>query len=120
MLVCLHSTRLGPAMGGTRLKSYPAPEDALRDGLRLAAGMTRKLAVLGLPCGGGKAVLAVPAIPDGDERRRLFERYAELVESLGGTFVTGPDVNTGEADMDVIGERTQHVFCRSSANGGSG
>jgi leucine dehydrogenase len=120
MLVCLHSTRLGPAMGGTRLKSYPTPEDALRDGLRLAAGMTRKLAVLGLPCGGGKAVLAVPAIPDGDERRRLLERYADLVDSLGGTFVTGPDVNTREADMDAIGERTRHVFCRSSANGGSG
>jgi leucine dehydrogenase len=120
MFVCLHSTRLGPAMGGTRLKSYPSPADALRDGLRLAAGMTRKLAVLGLPCGGGKAVLGVPAIPDGDERRRLLACYADLVDSLGGSFVTGPDVNTREPDMDTIGERTRYVFCRSSANGGSG
>ena len=82
--------------------------------------MTRKLAVLGLPCGGGKAVLGVPAIPEGDERRRLLERYGELIDSLGGSYVTGPDVNTGEADMDVIGERTPYVFCRSAANGGSG
>ena len=120
MLVCIHSTRLGPAMGGTRMRVYSDPAEALQDGLRLAGGMTRKLAVLGLPCGGGKAVLAVPAVPTGDERRRILERYAELVDSLGGTFVTGPDMNTGEADMDVIGDRTAHVFCRSVGNGGSG
>ena len=120
MLVCIHSTTLGPAMGGTRLKAYPSPADALEDGLRLASGMTRKLAVVGLPCGGGKAVIAVAELPKGDDRRALLERYAELVDSLGGSFVTGPDVNTGEADMDVIGARTPHVFCRSAGNGGSG
>ena len=102
------------------MRMYGEPAEALEDGLRLAAGMTRKLAVLGLPCGGGKAVLAVPSVPTGDERRRVLERYAELVDSLGGTFVTGPDMNTGEADMDVIGARTPHVFCRSVGNGGSG
>ena len=120
MLVCIHSTALGPAMGGTRLKQYGEPAEALEDGLRLAAGMTRKLAVLGLPCGGGKAVLAVPEVPSGEARRRLLQRYGDLIESLGGTYVTGPDVNTGEEDMDVIGERTAHVFCRSASNGGSG
>ena len=120
MLVCIHSTRLGPAMGGTRLKSYDEPAQALEDALRLSAGMTRKLAVLGLPCGGGKAVLAVPEVPTGAERRRLLERYGDLVESLGGSFVTGPDVNTRESDMNVIGGRTQHVFCRSVDEGGSG
>jgi leucine dehydrogenase len=82
--------------------------------------MTRKLAVAGLPCGGGKAVLAVPELPAGDERRRLLERYGELIDSLGGSYVTGPDVNTGEADLDVVGSRTRYVFCRSAANGGSG
>src|SRR5688500_19417204 len=120
MIVGVPSPRLGPAVGGTRLRTYASPAEALEDALRLAAGMTRKLAVVGLPGGGGKAVLAVPELPQGDDRRRLFERYAELVDSLGGTFVTGPDMNTGEADMDVIGERTPHVFCRSVGNGGSG
>jgi leucine dehydrogenase len=120
MLVGIHSTQLGPAMGGTRLKSYASPAEALEDALRLAAGMTRKLAVVGLPCGGGKAVLAVPELPTGDERRRLLERYGDLVDSLGGSFVTGPDMNTRDADMDVIGDRTPHVFCRSVARGGSG
>ncbi|HWH06372.1 MAG TPA: Glu/Leu/Phe/Val dehydrogenase dimerization domain-containing protein [Gaiellaceae bacterium] len=120
IFVCVHSTTLGPAMGGTRMKEYAAPAEALEDGLRLASGMTRKLAVAGLPCGGGKAVLAVPRVFEGDERRLLFERYGDLIAALGGTYVTGPDVNTGEADMDTIGSRTPHVFCRSAANGGSG
>jgi leucine dehydrogenase len=120
MLICIHSTTLGPAMGGTRMKVYSSPAEALEDGLRLAGGMTRKLAVAGLPCGGGKAVLAVPRLPEGDERRHLLERYGELIDSLGGSYVTGPDMNTGEADLDVVGSRTRYVFCRSAANGGSG
>jgi leucine dehydrogenase len=120
IFVCVHSTALGPAMGGTRMKEYPSPSDALEDALRLAGGMTRKLAVAGLPCGGGKAVLAVPEQLNGDARRALLERYGDLIDALGGTYVTGPDVNTGEADMDTIGSRTAHVFCRSAANGGSG
>ena len=120
IFVCVHSTTLGPAMGGTRLKEYASPAEALEDGLRLASGMTRKLAVAGLPCGGGKAVLAVPEVFAGEARRALFERYGDLIQALGGTYVTGPDVNTGEADMDTIGSRTPHVFCRSAANGGSG
>ena len=120
MFICLHSTRLGPAGGGTRMKVYGTPAEALEDAMRLSGAMTRKLAVAGLPFGGGKAVIAVPEIPSGEQRRALFLRYADLVESLGGSFRTSSDMNTGEADMDVIGERTEHVFGRSVQAGGSG
>jgi leucine dehydrogenase len=120
MFVCLHSTRLGPAGGGTRMKVYATPAEALEDAMRLSGAMTRKLAVAGLPFGGGKAVIAVPEIPSGEQRRALLLRYADLVESLGGSFRTSSDMNTGEADMDVIGERTEHVFGRSIQGGGSG
>jgi leucine dehydrogenase len=120
MFVCVHSTRLGPACGGTRMKSYAEPGDALRDGLRLSGAMTAKNAVAGLPLGGGKAVLAVPEIPQADRRRELFLRYGDLVCSLGGTYVTACDMNTSERDMDVLGERCSHVFGRSVARGGSG
>jgi leucine dehydrogenase len=120
IFVCLHSTRLGPAGGGTRLQVYPTPADGLADAMRLSAAMTRKLAVAGLPFGGGKAVLAVPEIPSGEARRELLLRYGDLVESLGGTFRTSSDLNTGEADMDVIGERTGYVFGKSIGAGGSG
>jgi leucine dehydrogenase len=120
LFLCIHSTALGPAAGGTRLKTYPRPADGLADGLRLSAGMTRKFAVAGLPYGGGKAVICLPEMPTPSERRRLILRHAELVASLHGAFLTAPDMNTSEADMDVMAERTTYVFCRTPANGGSG
>src|SRR6266545_3475054 len=120
MFVCVHSTQRGPAGGGTRMKTYPAPADALADAMRLSAAMTLKMAAVSLPFGGGKAVLAVPVLPDGEDRRSLFLRYADLVASLGGNFQTGPDVNTSSADMDVIAERCPYVYCRSEEGGGSG
>lgn len=120
IFICLHSTRLGPAGGGTRMKVYGTSGEALDDAMRLSAAMTRKLAVAGLPFGGGKAVIAVPELPAGEPRRALFLRYGELVASLGGTYRTSSDMNTGEADMDVIGERTEYVFGRSVQAGGCG
>ena len=120
MFVCIHSTRLGPAGGGTRMKSYAQPSDALQDAMNLSEAMTLKMAAAGIPFGGGKAVVAVPSPPEGDERRRILLRYADLAASLGETFHTGPDVNTSTADMDVIAERHAHVYCRSEENGGSG
>ena len=116
IFVCVHSTRLGPAGGGTRMKVYATPAEALEDAMRLSAAMTRKLAIAGLPFGGGKAVLAVPSVPSGEQRRALLLRYGDLVASLGGTYRT----STNEADMDVIGERTEYVFGRSRQAGGSG
>ena len=122
MFVGVHSTALGPAMGGTRLTSYSAPADALDDVLRLSGAMTLKHAAAETPFGGGKAVIAVPEVParGAPERRALLLRYADLVESMHGTYVTAADMNTGETDMDTIGERTSHVLGRSKANGGSG
>jgi leucine dehydrogenase len=120
MFVCVHSTVLGPAAGGTRMKTYGSPRDALRDGLRLADAMTSKNAMAGLPLGGGKGVLAVPEIPTGDARRALLLRYADLVESLHGTYWTACDMNTASPDMDVVAERCSSVFGRTEAAGGSG
>jgi leucine dehydrogenase len=120
IFICMHSVRLGPAAGGTRMKVYDTPADGLEDAMRLSTGMTSKLAVADLGLGGGKAVLAVRQIPSGEDRRRLLHRYGDMVASLGGSFITSSDVNTGEEDMDVIAERTEHVFGRSEAAGGAG
>ena len=120
IFICMHSTQLGPAAGGTRLKVYDTPADGLQDAMRLSAGMTAKLAVADLGLGGGKAVLAMPKIPEGDERSALLRRYGDVVASLGGGFITSSDVGTGESDMDLIAERTEHVFGRSKAKGGAG
>ncbi len=120
LFIGIHSTALGGAAGGTRMRIYERPADALADTMRLSEGMTFKMAAAGLAAGGGKAVLAVPRLFDGAERRDLLLRYADLIESLQGTYRTGPDMNTSAADMDVIGERTQHVFGRSPEHGGAG
>jgi leucine dehydrogenase len=120
MFIGVHSTALGPAMGGTRMKVYDEPAEGLRDVLRLSGAMTLKNAAAGLPFGGGKAVLAVPRIPEGQERRELLERYADTITSLDGRYLTACDMNTTEADMDVIGERCPHVLGRSKQAGGSG
>ena len=80
--VCVHSTVLGPAAGGTRMRVYAAADDALLDGLRLARAMTYKNATAGLPLGGGKAVIAVPRIPAGEDRIHLLRPYGEIVAEL--------------------------------------
>jgi leucine dehydrogenase len=120
MFVCVHSRRLGPAAGGTRMKVYATPAEALLDGTRLAQGMTVKFAVSGFAFGGGKAVIAVPALPHGKERSELMRRYGEMVASLGGNFWTGADMNTTPTDLDLVAETCPYVFGRSPEHGGSG
>jgi leucine dehydrogenase len=121
VFIAIHSTRLGPAAGGTRMKSYLDVQAALQDALRLAEGMTYKFAVPGLPWGGGKAVIAIPTDLDPQSRPTLLRRYGALVHQLGGLFSTGPDVGTSSADMDIIAETgAPYVFARTPAAGGAG
>src|SRR5579864_5068776 len=122
MLICVHSTRLGPSGGGTRMKHYPTIEAALVDGMRLAEAMTLKMASVSFPRGGGKAVIALPTVeqPRGEERRRLLHEYGAFVKSLGGLYSCAPDMNTSAEDMDVIAEVCPYVFCKTEAAGGSG
>ncbi len=120
MFVGVHSTALGPGFGGVRMRVYHSPDDGLHDVLRLSSAMTSKNALAGLPFGGGKAVLAVPEIPQGEERRGLLLRYAEMIASLRGTYLTACDMNITEEDMDVIAERCPHVMGCSVSRGGSG
>ena len=122
-VVAVHSTRLGPASGGTRAMVYPELGHAVADARRLAGAMTRKMAVAGLPMGGGKSVIALPAPrPELDEARwrRILEIHAANLELLGGSYTTGPDIGTSSADMDVLRSRTPHVFGCSIAAGGPG
>ena len=106
-VVAVHSTRLGPGGGGTRLWSYPDDEAAIRDALRLSQAMSYKNAMAGLELGGGKGVILRP---DGAfDREALFAAYGRALEACGGTYKTAEDVGVGPADMDVIARETSHV-----------
>jgi len=120
MFVCVHSTALGPAGGGTRMRVYPAPADGLADAMRLSGAMTWKMAGAGMPRGGGKAVLAVPELPVGEPRKRLLRRYGELVASLGGTYRTAGDMNISPEDLDVVAETCPWVYGTTGRGGNSG
>jgi glutamate dehydrogenase/leucine dehydrogenase len=122
VIVAVHSTVLGPAVGGCRVWRYAGWRDGLEDALRLSAGMTRKCAVAGLANGGGKTVVAVPggSTLGGARRIDVLRDVGDAIASLGGRYATGPDVGTTPEDMVVIGERTGHVFCRPAQRGGSG
>ncbi|MGB3713178.1 MAG: Glu/Leu/Phe/Val dehydrogenase dimerization domain-containing protein [Candidatus Promineifilaceae bacterium] len=121
IIIAIHSTVLGPAVGGTRMKSYTDVRAAVNDAQRLAAGMTYKWAAAGSDMGGGKAVLFVQPDMVGDERKELLGRYGALVEKLNGLFMTGPDSGTSVADMDIIGRQApSYIFGRSPAYGGAG
>lgn len=106
-IIAVHSTRLGPALGGTRFWQYDSDEDAIIDALRLSRGMTYKNAVAGLDLGGGKSVII------GDnrttDRENIFRAHGRAVESLGGRYITAEDVGTGTADMDFVNMETEHV-----------
>jgi leucine dehydrogenase len=121
IFVAIHSTRLGPAIGGTRMKSYPSLHAALQDALRLAAGMTYKWAAAGVEAGGGKAVIAVPDALDPELRSELLRGYGAFVQKHKGLFLTGPDLGTSSEDMDIIAETgAPFVFARTPRAGGAG
>lgn len=120
MFVCVHSTALGPAGGGTRMRVYSEPADGLADAMKLSAMMTVKMAVANADRGGGKAVLAVPELPGGDARRQVLLRYADLVTSLGGTYRTAGDMNISPSDLDIVAERCPWVYGTTGRGGNSG
>jgi leucine dehydrogenase len=107
-VIAIHSTRLGPATGGTRFWNYATDEEALTDVLRLSQNMTYKNAVAGLDLGGGKAII----IGDNklEDRERLFRAHGRVVETLGGRFITAEDVGTSPSDMGYVHLETSHVF----------
>src|SRR5690348_7151036 len=106
-IIAVHSTTLGPALGGTRFWNYASDEEAVIDALRLARGMTYKNAVAGLNLGGGKSVII------GDNRttsrEMLFRAHGRFVEGLGGRYVTAEDVGTSTSDMDFVHMETDYV-----------
>ena len=117
-IVAIHSTVLGPGLGGTRFYPYDSEEDALIDVLRLSKGMTYKAACAGLDQGGGKAVIiGDPAEIASDD---LFRAYGRFIDGLAGRYITAEDVGTTVANMEVVATQTPYVSGLDRSHGGSG
>src|SRR5215212_10025522 len=115
-LVAVHSTALGPSLGGMRLRRYPGGlREALDDVLALARTMSLKASAAGLDLGGGKAVM----LADGrdDLREQRFEQAARVIDGLDGAYITAEDIGTSTDDMDLIARHTRFVVGRSREHG---
>lgn len=117
-IIGIHSTVLGPSLGGTRMWNYATEEEAVIDVLRLSRGMTYKAAISGLNLGGGKAVII--GDPAQLKNEAFLRRFGKFVNSLGGKYITAEDMNMKTSDMEYIGMETNHVTGLPVEMGGSG
>jgi valine dehydrogenase (NAD+) len=117
-IIALHSTALGPGLGGTRFQPYPNTAAALADAMALSEAMTYKNALAGLDHGGGKGVII--GDPRTGKTEALLRAYGRFVCSLAGRYVTACDVGTYVEDMDAVARECRWVTGRSEARGGAG
>ncbi len=117
-IIAIHSTALGPALGGTRFHAYDSTAAAVTDVLDLSRGMSYKAALAGLDLGGGKAVIL--GDPATVKSEALLRAYGRFVQSLGGRYYTACDVGTFSTDMDHVARECSFVTGRTVANGGAG
>jgi leucine dehydrogenase len=117
-VIAIHSTALGPAVGGLRMWTYPNEEAAIFDALRLARGMTYKYAAAGCDLGGGKAVII--GDPKTEKTEALLRAMGRAIDQLGGDYITGEDVGTTLQDMEVVYSETDHVVTLPEHCGGAG
>ena len=113
-ITAIHSTALGPALGGCRCMEYPSSKHAFKDAMRLAQAMSYKAAISGLSLGGGKSVIIKP--PQISDRVAFFEMFGEFVESLNGRYITAMDSGTDVEDMNVIARKTNYVASNTLGN----
>jgi leucine dehydrogenase len=114
-IIAIHSTKSGPALGGVRMLNYPDFESALVDVYRLARSMTKKAAAARLPLGGGKAVII--GDPEKEKSEEILHAFGELVESLGGQYITAEDSGINQKDIEVIAQKTKYACGLKKGNG---
>jgi len=107
--IAIHSTKLGPALGGTRIYPYNNPEDALEDVKRLADAMTKKAAIAEVGLGGGKSVII--ADPHTLKDKPLLQSFAEVVNSLEGNYISAEDIGSTTQDMAIMREISPYIAC---------
>lgn len=114
-IIAIHSTHLGPALGGCRFIEYPNTQSAIFDAMRLARGMSYKAALAGLPLGGGKSVIIKPKGPY--DRVGYLRAFGKFIQDLSGRYITALDSGVDLLDMDIIAEQTPFVASLARQNG---
>lgn len=114
-ITAIHDTKLGPAIGGTRLWNYKTEEEALFDVVRLSRGMTYKCAAAECNCGGGKTVLI--GDPKTVKTEAYLRAYGRYVQSLNGRFYTGEDMNIDEHDCEYMVMESDFINGRADLSG---
>lgn len=114
-IIAIHSTKLGPALGGCRFIEYPNTQAAITDAMRLARGMSFKAALVNLPLGGGKSVIIKPPKPF--DRTQYMHQFGQFIHELNGRYITALDSGTELSDMDIIAEHTPYVASLSKYDG---
>ncbi|HXV27855.1 MAG TPA: Glu/Leu/Phe/Val dehydrogenase dimerization domain-containing protein [bacterium] len=117
-IIAIHSTKLGPALGGIRMLPYLDEKDALKDVMLLAKAMTYKAAVSHLKLGGGKAViLGDPLIR---KTNALLKAMGKFVQHLKGRYIAAKDAGITMDDLVEISKETKYVTGLPGSMGGSG
>ena len=118
-VIAVHSTVLGPGLGGCRMRPYASESEAVEDVMRLAEGMTYKNAIAGLDLGGGKAcIIADPRMTEG--RQQLFRKFGECLNALAGRYISAEDMGTSVSDVMAMRENSKHVAGIDPTQGGGG
>lgn len=118
-IIAVHSTALGPSLGGVRFWHYDREEDALLDVLRLSEAMTLKASIAGLHQGGGKVVVLLDGV-DAPHPEPALLALGRAIDELGGRYLAAEDVGATQRDMDVIARETPWVTGVAPEAGGSG
>lgn len=116
-IICLHSTALGPTLGGIRMYPYANLDEALNDVKRLSEAMTYKASISGCALGGGKSVIIAKP---GQDKEAVLRSFAAAIESIGGAYIGAEDVGTTPADILILSQHTRYVtglpHAKSSGN----
>jgi len=117
-IIAIHSTKLGPSLGGTRMWHYSNEQEAINDVLRLSRGMTYKSALANLPLGGGKAVII------GNSRKHkskeFFHAFGNFINRLNGSYISAEDVGITTQDIKWMSQKTKYVTGKPIEDGGGG
>ncbi len=117
-IIAIHSTALGPALGGCRMYPYKTEEQALEDVLRLSEAMSYKAVMTGLNLSGGKSVII--ADPEKEKSPELLMSFGRHVEALNGRYIAAKDMGITTEDLQYIGSQSSHVIGRPVNKGGIG